>query len=95
MGDEDSIHTFDFNSIMVSIQLFNHQGHPERWFSFYFCLCSKAHFILRLCFYLSTIQRPDDHGDLPASVDVCLKARTWESDSPVSSEMTVSIMYSS
>lgn len=32
---------------------------------------------------------------LPASVEVCLKARTWESDSPVRREMTVSIMYSS
>lgn len=32
---------------------------------------------------------------LPASVEVCLKARTWESDSPVRREITVSIMYSS
>ncbi len=32
---------------------------------------------------------------LPASVEVCLKARTWESDKPVRREMTVSIMYSS
>ncbi len=32
---------------------------------------------------------------LPARVLVCLKARTCESDRPVSREMTVSIMYSS
>lgn len=34
-----------------------------------------------------------EETDKPASVAVCLKARTWESDKPVRREMTLSMRY--